>query len=67
MATTLEQIRTRLTSNLNNPAMFSLINTRLILRTGIDLGEIRAGDNIPEKVERVLSALKAMGFAVSET
>jgi len=67
MATTLEQIRSRLTSNLNNPAMFSLINTRLILRTGVDLGEIRSADNAPEKIERVLTALKAMGFAVSDS
>jgi hypothetical protein len=67
MAPTLEQIRTRLTTTLKNPAMFSLINTRLILRTGVDLGEIKSADNlIPEKIEKVLSALQAMGFSVTD-
>lgn len=44
--------------------MFSLVNTRLILRTGVDLGAIApTQDADPALVERVLKELQAMGYS----
>ena len=63
MTMSLGQIRTRLQANLGNPVMFSLVNTRLMLRTGVDLGLIAPGDEQNAvKVSSVLTALKNMGY-----
>jgi hypothetical protein len=67
MMQSLDQVRKQLTATINNPAMFSLINTRLILRTGVDLVEFKPSDNQPANVEKVLAALKAMGFPLDAT
>ena len=61
----LEQVRKTLSAMLNNQILFSLVNTRVILRTGVDLVAIKEQeDRDPESVARVLAALKAMGYAL---
>ena len=63
---TLEQIKSILSTNLGSPAMFSLVNTRLILRTGVDLAEISQTDNANrDSIAKVLKALEAMGYQTS--
>lgn len=50
---------------LNSEALFSLVNTRITLRTGIDLQspDLAARDN-PENLQSVLGVLKAIGYSV---
>jgi len=61
----LEQVRQTLSAMLNNQILFSLVNTRIILRTGVDLVAIKAEeDRNPESVAKVLAALKAMGYGL---
>lgn len=44
--------------------MFSLVNTRLILRTGVDLGAIGASQDADSAlIQRVLKELQAMGYS----
>lgn len=63
---TLDEILSRLSASVGNPAMLSLINTRLILRTGVDLKDIKPGQNESrEAIARVLEELKAMGFPLT--
>ncbi len=65
MFQSLEQVRRTLRLTVNNPSLFSLINTRLILRTGLDLAEIKPADNTNrDSIEKVVSALTAMGFQI---
>ncbi len=67
MLDSLDRIRRALTSSLSNPSMFGLINTRLILRTGVDLAGLHSElNNNPEAVSRVLKALSEMGYSLSE-
>lgn len=64
--TTLVQITTALNAALGNPAMFSLVNTRVILRTGVDLRNIAPEQNANgDCVTKVLTALEAMGYSRS--
>src|SRR6185503_12506535 len=60
MPLSLTQVRARLEGVLGtNKALFSLINTRLILRTGVDLNDVGPSDIFNEqKVAKVISALK---------
>ena len=64
MAMNLSQLRGRLETQLGNKTMFSLINTRLILQTGVDLIDLRPGDDL--KVGSVLSALEKMGYGLKD-
>jgi hypothetical protein len=68
MPLSLSQVRARLEGVLgSNKALFSLINTRLILRTGVDLGDVSPSDSFnPQKVAVVISALKSMGYSIDE-
>ncbi len=60
----LSQIQRTLLSALGSQAMFSLVNTRLILRTGVDLASIvPAQDADAALVTKVLTALQAMGYS----
>lgn len=60
----LSQIQRTLLSALGSQAMFSLVNTRLILRTGVDLASIApAQDADVALVTKVLTALQAMGYS----
>jgi hypothetical protein len=60
----LGEIRKVLSAALANPAMFSLVNTRLILRTGVDLSDIKvADDRNPAAIAKVVTALKALGYS----
>lgn len=62
----LEQIRQTLSAKLNNQILFSLVNTRIILRTGVDLVAIKAEENRDQAaVTKVLEALKAMGYTLT--
>jgi hypothetical protein len=44
-----------------NSASFSFINTRLILRTGVNLNDVD-GDIEPRRLERAILELRAMGY-----
>lgn len=60
----LTQIHRTLLNALGNPAMFSLVNTRLMLRTGVDLAAIApAQDADVTLVQKVLKELQAMGYS----
>lgn len=50
---------------LNSEALFSLVNTRITLRTGIDLSspDLAARDT-PANAEHVLGVLKAIGYSL---
>lgn len=62
----LQQIGATLKVALGSPAMFSLVNTRLMLRTGVDLGSIQPKqDGDAALVSKVLMELKAMGYSVT--
>jgi hypothetical protein len=62
----LDQIRKTLLAMLNNQILFSLLTTRLILRTGVDLTAIKpTEDRNPAAVQKVLEALKAMGYTLT--
>ncbi len=68
MLDTLDGIKRVLSTTLNNPSLFSLINTRLMLRTGVDLASIKPADNRnPTAVSKVLGALQAMGYQLENT
>jgi hypothetical protein len=59
----LEEVKRSLSASLSSQALFSLINTRIILRTGVDLGEIKQAENRnPDSVAKVVTALSAMGY-----
>ncbi|MDQ3266862.1 MAG: hypothetical protein M3Y59_24955 [Myxococcota bacterium] len=61
---TLNQIQRTLLSALGSQAMFSLVNTRLILRTGVDLASIAPAQDVDAAlVTKVLGALQAMGYS----
>jgi hypothetical protein len=65
MLDSLDRIRRALTASLPNPSMFGLINTRLILRTGVDLAAFNSEINThPETVSMVLGALQEMGYSL---
>jgi hypothetical protein len=60
----LGEICSTLTLALGSPALFTLVNTRIVLKTGIDLSQIRDDeDTSPDSVSRVLSALESMGYS----
>ncbi len=68
MIDSLDGIKRELSSTLENNSLFMLINTRLILRTGVDLGSIRPAENRDSTaVAKVLSALSAMGYPLNAT
>jgi hypothetical protein len=55
----------RLAGELMASTLFTSLNTRLILRTGVNLKLIQPEQNQDrELVSRVLEALRAMGFGV---
>ena len=61
----LAEIRSTLESALGSSALFSLVNTRIVLKTGVDLAQIREGeDHSGESVAKVLTALQGMGYSV---
>jgi hypothetical protein len=62
----LEAVRRALMKQLNeDTAVFTLLNTRLILRTGISLSQINpAQASNPNVVGRVVAALMDMGFSL---
>jgi hypothetical protein len=64
--TSLGEIKTTLEKALGNPALFSLVNTRITLKTGVDLAVIpEAEDKSPASVEKVISCLQSMGYSVN--
>jgi hypothetical protein len=62
----LDAIRRALMQRLNeDAASFTLLNTRLILRTGVSLSQINPRNSSnPQLVARVLAALGDMGFSL---
>jgi hypothetical protein len=59
----LYDVRHALLAHLGDDGKFSLVNARLILRTGINLSSLRSSqDSTISGVPRVLSALRDMGF-----
>lgn len=59
------EIATVLRATLKSDALFSLVNTRITLRTGIDLmsPDLASKDN-SENVRSVLGVLQAIGYSV---
>ena len=61
---TLNEISQVLKAALASDAMFGLVNSRIAIRTGIDLTQISVGqDTAEEAVSKVLVALNALGFS----
>lgn len=61
----LREIFTALRASLNDEALLSLLNTRLIIRTGVDLRVIDPSqDSDPATLKKVADALAKLGFSV---
>ena len=61
----LSAITAALQQRIPDPGAFAFVNTRLVLRTGVNLNAIRPEDNGDKvRVQRVLTALRDMGFAL---
>jgi hypothetical protein len=59
----LEQVRGWLNSLLRDEAKFSLLNARLILRTGVNLASIKQSQSENQvAIAKVLGALAEMGY-----
>lgn len=62
----LKEIETTLRAALSSDSMFGLVNTRLTLKTGVDLNVIKpADDRSVEKIARVVEALDALGYSAA--
>ena len=60
----LREIATILRAVLPNEALFSLVNTRITLKTGVDLSSVDlASREGPETITQVMGALQAMGYS----
>ena len=59
---TLLDIKQALMEELGGSGKFSFINTRLILRTGVDLNKAQDLQLTPERLTRVRKELQEMGF-----
>jgi len=57
----LPEIQSTLRLALGNDALFSLVSTRVMLKTGVDLNRPEERTD-PEAVKSVLEALAAMGY-----
>jgi hypothetical protein len=61
----LHDVRRALLAHVGDDGKFSLVNARLILRTGINLSSFRHGqEGNPAVVARAVAALADMGFAL---
>jgi hypothetical protein len=49
-------------AEIGNSASFSFVNTRLILRTGVNLNNQSDSDIEPRRLERAILELRAMGY-----
>jgi hypothetical protein len=64
----LNQVREALTRLLNDDGKFSIVNSRLILRTGVNLRSISPDqDRNASVVNKVLQALAEMGYELGRT
>lgn len=62
----LSEIESTLRAVLSSDAMFGLVNTRVTLKTGVDLNGINPDDDQnAEKVGKVIDALQALGYTPS--
>lgn len=60
---TIDEVRAALVQRLGDEVKLVLLNSRVILRTGVNLVEPRPAHRTdPAAVERVLGALREMGF-----
>jgi hypothetical protein len=65
--TSLEQVRSALVAKLGSEDRLTLLNVRIILRTGVNLSVIDPRHaNDPSRISKVLGALREMGFDVSK-
>ncbi len=63
---TMDEVRAALVQHLGDEARLVLLNSRIILRTGINLVEPRPAHRTdPVAIARVLSALREMGFELN--
>lgn len=63
---TLEGLRMLLEKKTKSPIVFRTVNTRLVLRTGINLLAIRPEQSMdPECVDRVAGVLNELGYGVA--
>jgi hypothetical protein len=58
---TFDDLRRALFSEVGSEAAFAFVNTRLILRTGVNLKE-KQGTIAPDNLEHMLREIRAMGF-----
>lgn len=62
----LKEIETTLRAALGSDSMFGLVNTRVTLKTGVDLNGITAlDDRNTGKVGKVIAALESLGYSAS--
>ena len=59
---TLRALKQALSAELGSDTSFRFINTRLILRTGIDLQRVGDDELTPERLSTVRKELQEMGF-----
>lgn len=60
---TLEEIRHALCQHAGSEVVFGMINTRLVLRTGVNLRAIKPeADRDAATVQKVLAALREFGY-----
>lgn len=57
---TIGELKSLVVAEIRNDASFAFINTRLILRTGVNLNQLNA-EIEPARLERALLELRAMG------
>ncbi len=63
MATSdLHAIKRALQAKFASDTLFSFLNTRLILRTGVDLTKVTRSVRDPVAAQKVLTVLKEMGY-----
>jgi hypothetical protein len=58
----LTEVRNRMIELVGKPEMLGFINARLVLRTGITLNDAMA--LAPHELDRVIHALREMGYAL---
>ena len=60
---TLGEIRDQIVRLIGGPQFLGFVNARLVLRTGISLSNL-AAQHTPEELNKVVTALRDMGYAV---
>ncbi len=62
----LQAVRSALRERLANDTLFSFLSARIVLRTGVDLSRVNETLESPERLRKVLSVLKEMGYDLTQ-